>query len=92
MASKVQTAGSSRFSLLQDRASPVPPGEAAQICKALLAKTLALLLPHDWEGLQDLREASRRPAVENALDDVGRKERQAQHAADVREAYSLCRC
>ena len=40
-------------------------------------------------GFRSCAEPSRRPAVEDPLDDVGRKEREAQHAADVGAADPL---
>jgi hypothetical protein len=46
-------------------------------------EVLPLLLPRDRERLQELRQPRRRAAVENALDDVGGKEREAQHATHV---------
>ena len=57
----------------------------------IVEEVLRCLLPLDRKRLQELREPSRRPPVEDPLDDVGGEQGEAQDAADVRAADLLCR-
>src|SRR5687768_4284239 len=66
-----------------------PPSARATGCPATAgdgaasAEPLPLSLPRDRERLEEVREPCRQPPVQDALDDVGGEQREAQHAADV---------